>query len=239
MDHDSQVKLRNAAAGLIKSLIQARASNDPDFGTQLVLRRWNIPEPGAETRSCAHLLNRVRQLRDRFEREFLAHQDSIPSPGAAEEAEQLDCLVDHVAAFICGDLETAIRAAVVGEAIDWKHLAAWNDLNWLRNALDRLPESTQADDERRKIVAKSEKVILRGLCDKPVVNGREKAPLRPKQYELIKKLIDAGDKRCSKTQLEKITTDFWKTLKRLKDSDSDWRDVIHFPGRSHGGYWID
>ena len=239
MDRDDQVRFRNAAAGLIKSLIRARARQEPEFRSRISLHRWMIPEAESETLSCAQLLNRVRQFRDRFERKFLADQDSIPAPRFAQEAEVFDCLVDRVAAFICGDLEEAIRAAAQDKLIHWEELAAWQDLVWLRDSLDKLPGSNKTHEEQKKIGAQGEKVLLYGLRDKPVVKGRKKNPLGSKQYELIERLIKAGEQGCSKPQLEKITPNYWKSLKGLKDSDPDWDEVIHFPGKPHGGYWID
>jgi hypothetical protein len=117
MDRDSQVRFRNAAAGLIKSLIRARARQEPDILSRDKFRRWGVPDAESETHSCAQLLNRVRQLRDRFERLFLANQDSIPAPGFAQEAEVFDCLVDRVSTH--GTAEVGYLASALVDALSY------------------------------------------------------------------------------------------------------------------------
>jgi len=88
-------------------------------------------------------------------------------------------------------------------------------------------------------VAESKQVRLFGPESAPIVKGRKKPPLSPIRYELVKKLIEVGQERASKSQLERITSDYWRALNDLKKSDPDWDSVIHFPGKSHVGYWID
>ena len=139
MQRQEQAELRYASAGLIKSLIRARCSQEPDFLPIGELQRWGVSDVAAEDRPCAQLLTRVRQLRERFERKFLAGQDSIPAPSSVDAAEAIDTVFDQTAAFIHGDLEEAIRAAVRGEVVAWEALADWSQLAPLRDALDQLP----------------------------------------------------------------------------------------------------
>ena len=149
MQRQEQAELRYAAAGLIKSLIRARCRQEPDFLPIGELQRWGVSDVAAENRPCAQLLTRVRQLRERFERKFLAGEDSIPAPSSVDEAEAIDTVFDRTAAFIHGDLEEAIRAAVRGEVVAWQALADWSQLAALRDALDRLPQKDKdsAGDE--------------------------------------------------------------------------------------------
>ncbi|MEX0610552.1 MAG: hypothetical protein WD738_22245 [Pirellulales bacterium] len=95
---------RNAAAGLIKSLILARARSDPTFLAPEEFRRWGIKIPSTENRSCAQLLIRVRQLYDRLVRKFLQDQDSIAVPVSAEDADNFDSPRESIASFIYVDL---------------------------------------------------------------------------------------------------------------------------------------
>lgn len=140
MDRGSQIRFRKAAAGLVKSLIRARAKQQPGFLSSDALGRWGVSDVEIETRSCAQLLSRVRQLHRRFEDEFLASQNSISSPSSAEDADAIDSLVDQIASFIYGHLDEGIRVAAKGEEVSWSELADWENLTQIRDALDDLPE---------------------------------------------------------------------------------------------------
>lgn len=144
MDYNDPARLRNAAAGLIKSLIRARCAQEPAFVSADDLRRWGVADAVSDDRPCVQLLTRVRQLRGRFERDFLHGQDSISAPGAAADAEAMDAVIDQVASFLYGDLDDAVRRAARGEDVRWEALADWNRLAALRDALDRLPETTRS-----------------------------------------------------------------------------------------------
>lgn len=73
---------RNAAAGLIKSLIRARTRQEPNFLPAEDYKRWGVTGLESEMRTCAHLLTNVRQLRAqwglrrRFYNRFLASIES-------------------------------------------------------------------------------------------------------------------------------------------------------------------
>ena len=140
---ECQRGFRYAAAGLIKSLIRARATQEPNFLSPDAFERWGVSDYADETRECAQLLRRVSQLHAKFEREFLNSQDSIPSPEVAAEEDAFDRVVDDVASFIYGDLNQAIRVAAKGEPVRWSELAAWDNLPRIRDALDRLPEGSR------------------------------------------------------------------------------------------------
>lgn len=241
MDRGYQIRLRDAAAGLIKSLIRARVTQERDFLSQSDLKRWKIEDAVSDTRSTAELLRRIRRLRTTFENKFANNQDSIASADSVTVEEQLDQLIDQVASFITSDLDEAIEQAVLGHIV-WDGLANWSQLANLRNALDRLPITGNDNAESPESpvpIAQSKSVVLYGLRESPVVLGKTKPELGPTQYELIKRLIEAGENRCSKSKLEQISSDYWKSLQSLKKSDPDWDAVIHFPGKSHRGYWID
>jgi len=228
---------RNAAAGLIKSLIRARASQEPDFLTAEDYQRWGVSGLGLKDRSCAELLTGVRQLRERFEWRFLENQFSVSEPDAPTN--RLEILAERVAGFICGDLDEAIRTAANGKKVRWKPLANWDDLASLRDALDQLPPAVQLNTAGIPPVAQSRSVILYGFKNKPVVNGQEKPVLTTARYKLVQALIEAGEEGLTKSTLEAISTDYWNALDSLKKSDDDWDQAIHFPGAGGRGYWID
>lgn len=90
------------------------------------------------------------------------------------------------------------------------------------------------------IPADDQRVVLRGLSEGPIVCGKEKAPLTPAQYDVVKALLDAGDRGLSKDELDHKSDrgEARKILKRLADSDEDWKAVIPFPGKAGGRYRI-
>jgi hypothetical protein len=84
------------------------------------------------------------------------------------------------------------------------------------------------------------RVVLRGLGAGPIVGGVEKRSLTLPQYDVVKAVLEAGERGLSKDALDRKSKhgDARKILKRLAESDADWKAVIHFPGRAGGGYRI-
>jgi hypothetical protein len=83
-------------------------------------------------------------------------------------------------------------------------------------------------------------VTLAGKTKQPIVRGKPKPVLRLAQFNVVKALVDAGDTGLTVDQLVQQSghADARGILKRLADSDPDWRAVIHFPGKSGGHYRI-
>ncbi len=84
------------------------------------------------------------------------------------------------------------------------------------------------------------RVVLGAPGERPLVLGREKRLLTLAQFDVVKALLDAGERGLSKDELDRQSKhgDARKTMKRLADSDPDWKAVLHFPGRTGGGYRI-
>jgi hypothetical protein len=84
------------------------------------------------------------------------------------------------------------------------------------------------------------RVVLRRLGERPVVGGVEKGRLTLPQYDVVKALLDAGERGLSKDDLDRKSKhgDARKILKRLAESDPDWKAVISFPDKPGGGYRI-
>jgi hypothetical protein len=63
------------------------------------------------------------------------------------------------------------------------------------------------------------------------VRDKPKPALRHAQYNVVKALVDAGDTGLTLDQLvlHSRHADARGILRRLADSDPDWRAVIHFP----------
>jgi hypothetical protein len=137
---------RNAAAGLIKSLIRARARQEPEFLRANDYQRWGVTDLQSERRSCTTLLRLFQQLRDQFEHRLIEGQNSIPEPSSSDDADLIDAVVDQIWGFVQGDINQAIRDAERGRQVQWNKLAAWSNLTELRDALDRLPSTP-----RRKV----------------------------------------------------------------------------------------
>jgi hypothetical protein len=108
--------------------------------------------------------------------------------------------------------------------------------------LDQLvcAEACAVADERSAVPKGRRRVMLRGPGDRPIVNSVEKRPLTLAQYDVVKALLEAGERGLSKDELDRKSKhgDARRILKRLAESDSDWKAVISFPGLPGGGYRI-
>lgn len=228
-----------AARGLIKTLVRARATQEPTYLSAKDYERLGVTGLETEGRSCAQLLTHVRQLLAQFEHRFPLIQGSVSEPHCLEESDKIEILAERVAGFIFGDLDEAIRIAAKGKKVSWDSLANWAELTSLRDALDRLPKAVPTNPAGVQATARSRQVILFGLRDKPIVNGKEKLPLTLPLYKLIKAIIEAGEVGLRKSTLLAISSDYWKSLKALTGKDKDWGRVIHFPGKTGRGIWID
>ncbi len=91
-----------------------------------------------------------------------------------------------------------------------------------------------------KPVAQSTEVMLFGRADNPWVKGKEKQPLTPAQYDVVMALIQAGDSGLTKDRLNAKSRhgDARKIMKRLADSDPDWKAVLLLPGKTGRRYRI-
>jgi hypothetical protein len=122
----------------------------------------------------------------------------------------------------------------------WPTMSLWDWQNSSPTATPSLPEcGSKTESLTESPEAESKLVKLFGQGKPPIVRGKKKQPLSKKQYELVAHLIQAGETGAKKSRLERIYTDYWRSLKKLTKSDEDWDTVIHFPGKPHGGYRID
>jgi len=226
---------RYDCATFIKYLLAAREKDQPGFVTPEVRARWDLEDGFESELTVAQYLISAKRRLQHIDVRYSEPGGSL-GIGKIEHGSvgklQMDIsfLIRHE-----NGLNEAIRAAESGQEIDWQALADWDTLPDIRNALDRI--EVPAEDEPAPVAA-SKCVQLFGLREQPVVNDRRKSVLGERQYELIQRLIEAGEGGCSKSQLEVITSNYWKSLKSLKESDDDWNSVIHFPGVAYGSYWI-
>lgn len=84
------------------------------------------------------------------------------------------------------------------------------------------------------------RVVLYGPGKQPVVLGKKKPVLSQAQYNVVQTLLPAGEAGLSKDEFESKSghQDARRILKRLFDSDPDWAEVIHLPGRKGKRYRI-
>lgn len=80
----------------------------------------------------------------------------------------------------------------------------------------------------------TQRVILGRFGDEPIVLGKRKPRLTRAKFDVVRALLEAGEFGLTKDQLDERShhTEARKPLKRLHDSDPDWAEVIHLPGRS-------
>jgi hypothetical protein len=83
-------------------------------------------------------------------------------------------------------------------------------------------------------------VSLGGRGDQQLVRGKVKPRLTTARYDVIKELIDAGDKGLTGDDLVNNSGHGGAVniLKNLARSDRDWGAVILLPGRPGGRYRI-
>jgi hypothetical protein len=109
-----------------------------------------------------------------------------------------------------------------------------------RAAVMNLAASIPAPEVAPRHQDEGPRVVLRSPSERPSVCGEEKDRLTLAQYEVVQALLAAGERGLSKDELDRKSKrgDARKVLKRLAESDPDWKAVIHFPGKPGRGYRI-
>lgn len=122
-----------------------------------------------------------------------------------------------------------------------------DDESYIRKVLGAINEvvrwSAERTEKERTRASKSQDgplVVLHGLGEEPVVAGKTKKKMTTPQYNVVKAVLAAGVNGLTKDQLDRKSGhgDARKILKRLADSDPDWRAVIQFPGSTGKRYRI-
>jgi hypothetical protein len=140
------------------------------------------------------------------------------------------------------DLEKQFRELHLvgdGETIHWVGRQATVETTCVCHLSARLSEEDVKRHEHPAAV-NGPRIVLRGPGERPVVGGVEKGPLTLPQYEVVKALLEAGQRGLSKDELDRKSKrgDARKILKRLAESDAGWSAVISFPGKPGRGYRI-
>jgi hypothetical protein len=81
-------------------------------------------------------------------------------------------------------------------------------------------------------------VVLERFGRPVLVRGQEKPALTYPQYKVVRALVEAGEAGLTKDDLESVNSDARGILRRLRNSDPDWRAVIHFAGKTGRRYRI-
>jgi len=227
-------QLRLNAAGVIKGLIQARSSVDPEFLSPEDYAHWKVVP---ETRPCGYLLELASGLLKDFRNQYCKCEGkSIPNSPSAAEEEQHDCLIEQVVEFFQGDLDEASNAAKKKQDVDWDDLAGWKRLPDLRDALDELPEPQASEKDAKAECA----VAIRSAEAREVVVNGETKHVTPAGFDVIKVLVAEYPGRLSQDVLisKSKHTDARGILKRLRKSDRDWKKAIMMAETTGRGYGI-
>lgn len=107
--------------------------------------------------------------------------------------------------------------------------AIGEEVRTLRRAIDQAT--------LRNIRARSESVVLYGHGEAPYVKGQQVHVLTKTQYEIVLRLIEAGPRGMSKSELERKHGGARKTLYHLAKTPP-WEDAIKLPNKSYQGYRI-
>lgn len=119
-----------------------------------------------------------------------------------------------------------------GETIHWVGRQSTVETTCVCHLSARQPETVTSGNAMR--------VVLGAPGERPTIGGLEKAPLTLAQHDVVRVLLEAGERGLTKDELDQKSKrgDARKILKRLAESDTDWRAVISFPGKPGGGYRI-
>jgi hypothetical protein len=136
--------------------------------------------------------------------------------------------------------EQTVCCIRVGKAAAGLGKALGGDLEGLRAELAQELAAVESDLHSSSARERTQRVVLGGMEEGPIVLGKTKRKLTRPQYNVVKALLDAGDDGLTKDELVNKSRhgDARGILKRLADSDSDWKEVIRFAGRTGGRYRI-
>jgi hypothetical protein len=82
-------------------------------------------------------------------------------------------------------------------------------------------------------------MVVLGRPGEPcTVNGKQKRALTDGQHAVVAALIEAGSEGLTKDAIEEERSSAREILKRLRNSDKDWADVIIMAGQTNGRYRI-
>jgi hypothetical protein len=105
---------------------------------------------------------------------------------------------------------------------------------------DHAGNSMQEQVDKTLPAPHTQPVVLRGRTEGPIINGAEKPKLTNPQFNVVKALLEAGDKGLTKDELVTKSghTDALGIVRRLADKDPDWKLAIQFAGIPGGRYRI-
>lgn len=111
----------------------------------------------------------------------------------------------------------------------------------LGEAIERLKEPRRANTSGPVREPESgPPVLLSGPGQCPIIRGVKKRPLTLAQDDVVKALLEADERGLSKDELDRKSKhgDARRVLKRLAESDPDWKAIISFPGTPGRRYRI-
>lgn len=133
----SDPKWKDTAAAMVKFMVRARRRQEPDFIDERQWERWrNTPEPRNEA-PIDVLLKHALKIHHRLTKDAELSSLAVEERDAPSIFELIDAFIDVQA------VRAAIRAACKGRPINWPGLAQWEELQRIREGLDRLGERTR------------------------------------------------------------------------------------------------
>ena len=149
-------RFRFLTAGFVKDLLAARVRTDPDFVVSPEMRkRWKLDADETKSYTTERLL---RCSLERFGKICdwpIVWDTSCSDPPTDEEI--VSDVYCHVKDFINREaLDNAISAVKNGQPIDWENGFRWDELDAIRDLLDRLPHPSPAADANEAEVIPAE-----------------------------------------------------------------------------------
>lgn len=143
-------RMRNAAAGMIKNLVAARAKSDPDWVKKAEIdRHWFPTTRRPTTQSATYLIVQSANGFREFGETFSGPLDSVPCVNENDEspAALAEKLMDLLCQFT--NHEELIQAADIlrrgGKSFSWDLCANWELLPELRSLLNRFPNCSKEE----------------------------------------------------------------------------------------------
>jgi len=146
---------RLLTAGCIKDLLAARAKTDPDFVTPEMHKRWGLDANFPGHFRAELYLDAARERLDEIYKWPTQKIGSL-SPHNLDDANVKDAKL-YVKRFVTSAvLQKALSAAENGQPIDWENGFRWDELDAIRDLLDRLPHPSPAADANEAEVIPAE-----------------------------------------------------------------------------------
>jgi hypothetical protein len=233
------------AAALARYLIRARERDELHFlGSNEVYRRWELEEIVRDPEPQLDLLEKASVCSRMIDADMVAMGGSggiLPDDPLAE-------FKSMIAGFASEQsIGRAIDQLHRGNQIEWSSVAAWDDLEAMRDGLDQLPRR-ENEAERRTTefkqppIATSARVTLFPFGHQPVavIDKEPIQKLTKPQHDVVRALLEAVPTGLTEKDLISKSRHGGARgiLRGLAKKSDHWKFVIDFPGVTGGRYRI-